>query len=115
MENNREFLLLLYERNDRKRRKMLYQLFGKQINMDCSIALIAELINIKLEKQDLISANDIRYCRFHFRKNSKSQNIEMVSENTSTIEPPLVKKEIRWTNPDEVKSNQYTVKSKYSK
>ena len=124
---NRGILLRLYARKDPKRKRLLFDLFKDTIAMHASLSMIAELINQELGKEDLIKANDIKYCRHYFL--NKANSVVPVKESpglvakTITTNPELpVEKTIpkngnvTWTNPDNLPaSSNKEVKSKFSK
>lgn len=68
MKMNRDILVDLFERKDKKRRKILYEIYSEMVLTSLSACYVAEMINSDLGKTDLIHADDVRYCRFYFRK-----------------------------------------------
>lgn len=111
-------LVELYQQQDRRRKRMLYELFSEAIHLNVSLPFIAQLINKELGVDGLITSNDIKYCRHYFKEentNSKSK-LSNIPKKTTQVEhfKEQFSKEINWTNPDEVNLNQ-SVKSKFSK
>ncbi|WP_439585693.1 hypothetical protein [Dyadobacter bucti] len=71
MKVSKELLIDLFERKDKKRRKILYELYAELVLTSLSAHYVAEMINSDLGKPELIDADDVRYCRYYFRKRSK--------------------------------------------
>lgn len=71
MKLNKEILIDLFERKDKKRRKILYELYAELVLTSLSAHYVAEMISSDLGKPELIDADDVRYCRFYFRKRPK--------------------------------------------
>jgi hypothetical protein len=71
MKLNKEILIDLFERKDKKRRKILYELYAELVLTSLSAYYVAEMINSDLGKPELIDANDVRYCRYYFRKTAR--------------------------------------------
>ncbi|CAG5072945.1 hypothetical protein DYBT9623_04481 [Dyadobacter sp. CECT 9623] len=72
MKVNKEILIDLFERKDKKRRKILYELYAELVLTSLSAHYVAEIISSDLAKPELIGADDVRYCRYYFRKTSVS-------------------------------------------
>lgn len=112
-----KLLIQMYESNDRKRRRLLMDIFYDTITMNASLKFICKLINDELARDDLVSEKDVVYCRFHFAKNSKPTLLPKVP----TI--PIIKQkedktntEIVWSDPDDDNfKKQTSIKSKFSK
>lgn len=68
MKVNKEILIDLLERKDKKRRKILYELYAELVLTSLSAHYVAEMISSDLGKPDVIDADDVRYCRYYFRK-----------------------------------------------
>ena len=60
-------LIELYERRDKKRRRILYELYFDLITSKLTAKYIAEMICKDLGQAEMISAADIKFCRFHFK------------------------------------------------
>ncbi|MCF2502743.1 hypothetical protein L0663_05095 [Dyadobacter sp. CY107] len=71
MKINKEILIDLFERKDKKRRKILYEVYAELVLTSLSAHYVAEMICSDLGKAELIDADDVRYCRYYFRKRSK--------------------------------------------
>jgi hypothetical protein len=71
MRVNKEVLIDLFERKDKKRRKILYELYSELVLTSLSAHYVAEMICSDLGKAELIDADDVRYCRYYFRKKTK--------------------------------------------
>jgi hypothetical protein len=71
MKINKEILIDLFVRKDKKRRKILYELYFELVLTSLSANYVAEMISSDLGKPELIDADDVRYCRYYFRKRSK--------------------------------------------
>ena len=71
MKINKEILIDLFVRKDKKRRKILYEFYAELVLTSLSAYYVAEMINSDLAKPELIDADDVRYCRYYFRKRSK--------------------------------------------
>ena len=116
-----EILIRLFEKKDRKRRKILYSLYQYYFEPGLSSLFIAQSINEDLGMPNLVSIEDIKYCRFYFHGKAKA---------TTRIRSPmatLAKREkaeeskssgslVKWTDPDDLDINQnQIIKSKFSK
>lgn len=111
---NQQMLIVLFLSKDRKRREALYTLYSQPIQLKLSLPFIADLINKDLDVVNLITKEDIKYCRHYFSGKKKIlQNIfpEPIEATKIMIDPS----EITWTNPDETTNSQNQFKSKYSK
>jgi hypothetical protein len=65
---NKEILIELYQRKDRKRKMVLNKLYYSQIHSNLSQNYISSIINRDLGIENLIQADDIRYCKFYFKQ-----------------------------------------------
>lgn len=113
---NTKMLIELYEKKDRKRKRMLFELFSETILLSVSLSFISQLINRELGVENLISEDDVRYCRHYFKdKTSTAKGKAKLPDvpKPETLSSPVTK-EVSWTNPDDVTLNK-TVKSKFSK
>ena len=102
----------MYLSKDRKRKKMLFELFSEQINYSASSQFVAQFVNKELDAPNLVSPKDIEYCRFYF----KAENIpkKQLPKLPIMANPKQVVKidsnEINWSNPDEINTNPYKTK-----
>lgn len=116
--DEKKLLIQLFQQKDRKRKEVLYRIFLDIINLNASLGFIAELINKDLGVTNLITQDDIKYCRYYF-KNTEGKKTPKSFLTISNKGLPLSNQikstdTITWTNPDEVNINQ-TTKSKFSK
>ena len=119
----KDLLIELYRQQDRRRKRVLYDLFSDTIQINASLHFIAQMINKELGVEGLITQDDIKYCR-HYFKNTKIQikarlpdipkRHTIPDKTNETSHSDGHSKEINWTNPDEVNLNQ-VIKSKFSK
>jgi hypothetical protein len=119
----KDLLIELYRQQDRRRKRVLYDLFSDTIQINASLHFIAQMINKELGVEGLITQDDIKYCR-HYFKDTKIQvkarlpdipKRHIISDKTNeSSRSDGRSKEINWTNPDEVNLNQ-VIKSKFSK
>ncbi|WP_426295693.1 hypothetical protein ACN9ML_14085 [Dyadobacter endophyticus] len=63
-----KLLIELFEQKDRKRREVLFELFHDHLLARLTRARIADMISAKLGRPRLITAEDVRYCRFYFKQ-----------------------------------------------
>lgn len=115
-----KLLIELFEQKDRKRREVLFELFLEDLFASLTRGRIADIISAKLGRPGLITAEDVRYCRFYF-KGKKTGRIHKAVENTirkpdqpqdiENVQPSAFKV----TDPDEIKlEDQFKFKSKHS-
>ncbi|GGB87783.1 hypothetical protein [Dyadobacter sediminis] len=118
---NNEILIRLFEKKDRKRRKILYSFYQDYFELGLSSVFIAETINGDLGTPDLVTVDDIRYCRFYFHGKIKTASRIRTSmviparreEKTKASES---RSEVQWSDPDELSTSQnQIIKSKFSK
>lgn len=85
---NKEILIELYRSKDRKRKMLLNELYHKQIHLKLSQTFIANMINRDLGVENLIQADDIRYCKFYFKNEIESpiQDIKQEKKITNHIQ-----------------------------
>ncbi len=116
-----QLLIELFEQKDRKRREALVGLFREDLFASLTRARIADMINIKLGRPGLITAEDVRYCRFYF-KDKKTRRIPRTVEKT--IRKPDQPQDaessqpgaFKVTDPDEIKlQDQFKFESKFAK
>lgn len=119
--DKREMLIQLYELKDRKRRRLLMDLFRDKIVMDISIKFICQLINNELERPNMVTKKDVVYCRFHFAKKLNVATYVApppITKNIPKVAPPSVIDDgkVSWSNPDETDfKKQLTKTTKFSK
>ena len=120
MKIDEQLLIELFEQKDRKRREALFGLFREDLFASLTRARIADMINVKLGRPGLITAEDVRYCRFYF-KDKKTERIHRAVEKTirKPDQPPdtenILPSAFKVTNPDEIKlEDQFKFKSKHS-
>lgn len=65
---DKETLVDLFEKRDKKRRRLLYRLYQQLIHSDLTAAYIADKISWELKREGLIKSTDIKFCRYHFKK-----------------------------------------------
>jgi len=115
-----QLLIELFEQKDRKRREALFRLFREELFASLTRARIADMINAKLGRPGLITAEDVRYCRFYFR-DKKTERIHRTVEKT--IRKPDQPQDsentqssaFKVTDPYEIKlEDQFKFKSKHS-
>lgn len=113
-----DLLIELYRQQDRRRKRVLYDLFSDTIQINASLHFIAQMINKELGIESLITQDDIKYCRHYFKNIKVQVNTRLPDIPKRHIIPDKTNetnlKEINWTNPDEVNLNQ-VIKSKFSK
>ena len=112
-------IISLYQQQDKKRRRVLYDSFSNQIQMKASLTFIAKFINKELGIEELVSEADIKYCRHYFVGKVKSSMPIVPKIPSKLVNEPTNKPhgDISWTNPDDENFISYrlTVKSKFSK
>lgn len=107
----------LFERKDRKRKIALFKVYSAWLFMETSLKFIQDRINHDMGF-NLVSEYDIKYIRHHFKR--KAQAVPksfpvMISQIAEDIAPNSQEATLSWTNPDEIGSNQNSLKSKFSK
>ena len=112
-------IISLYQQNDKKRRRILYETFASQMQLKASLSFIAKFINQELGVEGLINEADIKYCRHYFMGKIKPSELlvpKRVPQKT-VIEPlSNTPSEIVWTDPDDANySPQKSNKTKFSK
>lgn len=65
---DKETLVDLFEKRDKKRRRLLYRLYQELIHSDLTATYIADKISWELKREGLIKSTDIKFCRYHFKK-----------------------------------------------
>ncbi|NIJ52313.1 hypothetical protein [Dyadobacter arcticus] len=107
MRINKEILIDLFERKDKKRRKILYELYSEMVQSSLSAYYVAEMICSDLGRPELVDADDVRYCRFYFRKKPKPLSSLPVGEERP-LSSPAPKRE-RLVTQEKVKDLSKTV------
>lgn len=116
-----KLLIELFEQKDRKRRENLFKLFSQEILADLTLARIASLISAKLGRPGLITAQDVRYCRFYFKDNSSAVHARPVENRKPKPDQPLGAGKVqpgafKVSDPDEIKlQDQFKFESKFAK
>ena len=110
----------LFHRKDRKRRRILFDLYSDYFVTGLSSVFIADMINKDLGAAELVSIADIKYCRFYFQEKLKKSPVKIRSPVTTSAEEKKevkqVSSSIMWSDPDELdKSQSQIIKSKFSK
>ena len=104
----------MLQNKDPKRKKMLFEVFEKEIHFSASSQFVAQFINKDLGVDNLVNAKDVEYCRYNFNKKSKKKSeMPTIPTTRATVKTTSLhdSNEIIWTNPDEINSNPY--KSKF--
>lgn len=116
---SKDLVIQLYQKQDRKRRRVLFDLFSDTIQLNASLRFIAGLINQELEQEEMVSEADVKYCRYYFSGKATPRPATISSVHRDSKVPVSKKepgKEISWTDPDDQNFNlNNPVKSKFSK
>lgn len=64
---DKKILIDLFERKDKKRRRLLYELYFDLITTNLTASYIAEMICKDLGQTEMVSPADIKFCRFQFK------------------------------------------------
>jgi hypothetical protein len=67
---DKETLVKLFERRDKKRRRILYEQYFGLMKSNLTASFIAEIICNELQKENIVNAADIKFCRYHFKNKS---------------------------------------------
>ncbi|MDR6804259.1 hypothetical protein J2Y45_001528 [Dyadobacter sp. BE34] len=116
-----KLLVELFEQKDRKRREALVGLFREDLFASLTRARIADMINAKLGRPGLITAEDVRYCRFYFKDKKRERIHRAVEKTIRKPDQPQDAENIqasafKVTNPDEIKlQDQFKFESKFAK
>lgn len=104
----------LYERGDRKRKIALARVYRDLLFLDVSLKFICERINRDLGF-DLVTENDIKYIRHHFKQSSTKPEHRNVSVPIPQAKPLTTRAdELIWTNPEEIPPTRSNLKSKFT-
>ncbi|WP_426293322.1 hypothetical protein ACN9ML_29395 [Dyadobacter endophyticus] len=115
-----KLLIELFEQKDRKRREVLFELFHDHLLARLTRARIADMISAKLGRPRLITAEDVRYCRFYFKGKETGSTPRPEGKPKPKPDRPLAAENIqssafKVTDPDEIKlQDQFNFKSKHS-
>lgn len=120
---DKEILIDLFDRRDKKRRRILYRLYQQWIESEMSALYIADIICKQLGREGIVEAADIKFCRYHFKKRplkalvKPSGNLPVpLLRNSQTSSSAPLKGDINWTDPDKIDLQEnLIVKSKFSK
>ena len=114
---NIDFLIEMYRRKDKKRKRALWELFDNTIKLPASLTFIADTINKELQVDNLVSESDIKYCRFYFMDKVKSnisvKDKPIITNNSKSN--TITKTTIEWSDPDSLDNYNSQSKSKFSK
>lgn len=117
-----KLLIQLFENKDKSRRRCLYEAFQDKINTNTSRKFIAQMINKELARDDLITEDDIKYCRHYFKDEKDRKPLPAipatVSKKTTVQSQPVPTFEsdgLVWSNPDDDNYQNSSIKSKFSK
>lgn len=110
----------LFHKKDRKRRRILFDLYSDYFVTGLSSVFIADMINKDLGAADLVSIADIKYCRFYFQGKLKKSPVKIRSPMTTHVEEKVelqqINSSIKWSDPDELdKGRNQNLKSKFQK
>lgn len=118
-----QMLIDLFERKDKKRKRVLFRVFKDIIQSDLTAVYIAEIINKRLDREGLVTSADIKFCRYQF-KNRPLKKLD----NHTAVSPPhgiraeksgqkRTEKQVRtWTDPDSIDLQEnLIVQSKFTK
>jgi len=116
-------LIDLFERRDKKRRRILFRLYQQLIESEMSAVYIADMICKQLGREGMINAADIKFCRYHFKKRplkpltQKAASLpSFISREVQPENPLPVKENAGWTDPDKIDlQKNLIVKSKFAK
>lgn len=120
---NEEILIDLFDRRDKKRRRILYRLYQQWIESEMSAAYIADMICKQLGREGIVQAADIKFCRYHFKKRPLKAMVKppgnlpaSTLRNSYPLSPTPLQEDIGWTDPDKIDLQEnLIVKSKFSK
>ena len=109
MKPTKELVIKLFEKKNRKRRAMLYQLFEGHFSLNVTALFLAEMISSELEvHSSLITADDIYFIRQYYHNKTatkKGGNSSIIPSKKVEIIIPKVEKlidsdDIVWTDID---------------
>ena len=120
---SKQTLIDLFDRKDKKRRRILYELYAGQIQSSLSAVYIAEMISADLQRPDLIGAADVKFCRFHFKnKLVKTVTVQRpIPKQTETRReaapgPPENQPDVVWSGVENIDNQEsIIVKFKHTK
>ena len=120
---DKEILIDLFDRRDKKRRRILYRLYQQWIESEMSALYIADMICKQLGREGIVEAADIKFCRYHFKKRPLKVLVKQSGSlpvpplrNSQASNPAPLKGDINWTDPDKIDLQEnLIVKSKFSK
>jgi hypothetical protein len=110
----------LFGKKDRKRRRILFDLYGDYFVSGLSSVFIADMINKDLGAADLVSIADIKYCRFYFQRKLKKSPVKIRSpvriQTEEKKELQQISTSIKWSDPDEMDLDHgHNINSKFTK
>jgi hypothetical protein len=107
MKPTKELVIKLFEKKNRKRRAMLYQLLPDYFSLNVTAEFLAEMITTELKADSkLISADDIYFIKqYYHNKTKKGVNTSIIpSKKVENIIPEVEKSvesdELVWTDID---------------
>ncbi|MCF2446931.1 hypothetical protein L0657_23455 [Dyadobacter sp. CY345] len=121
---DKKILIDLFERRDKKRKRILYELYFDLINSRLTARYIAETICKDLGRADMVNAADIKFCRFQFKGKVASAALKPgprskpVSASSVQVEPSSQSSgsSAHWSDPDTMSTQEnIIVESKFSK
>lgn len=120
---DKQTLIDLFERRDKKRRRILYRLYQQLIESEMSAVYIADMICKQLGREGMINAADIKFCRYHFKKRplkplpkQRDNPSAFIPRELQPENPLRMKEDTGWTDPDKIDlQKNLIVKSKFSK
>ena len=122
MNTKNELVIQLFESKDKSRRRCLYEAFQDKIKTNTSRKFIAQWINKELARDDLITEEDIKYCRHYFKDEKDRKplpNIPLATVSKKTVQsqpvPTFESDGLVWSNPDDDNYQNSSIKSKFSK
>ena len=112
-------MIQLYEQKNRKRRRILFDLFSQTIQLNTTRSFIAEMINKELGIPSMVSEADIKYCRHYFSGKTKPKPMALsqpINPPKMEVIPQVNLDDLDWSDPDDKKfqSNKF-IKSKFLK
>lgn len=120
---DKDTLVDLFERRDKKRRRLLYRLYQELIHSDLTAAYIAEKISWELKCEGLIKSTDIKFCRYHFKKRPLKKfshsSVSVPSNRPKDQKPETASAtglDGTWTDPEKISLiDNLIVESKFAK
>lgn len=118
----KDILIDLFDRKDKKRRRVLYEHYHNLITNIYSAVYAAEAISKDLERPGLVTARDIKFCRYQFKgKKVGRSSVVAASNNINNIKEispatNIGRQALHWSDPTELEGeDSIIVKSKHAK